>query len=118
MSDDPNRPGNRTGTRPDTKIVHGGRRNEWLQGMVNVPVSRTSTVLFEDIVSMEAAYPPRDPLGQWGVLPFAPSARAEADLTALPVRPRSPHARNPRGGNPGQTLMEEALCNEDREEQP
>ncbi|HEU5285312.1 MAG TPA: cystathionine beta-lyase [Sphingomicrobium sp.] len=46
--------------RPDTKLVHGGRRGEWLQGMVNVPVSRTSTVLFEDVAAMEAAYPPRD----------------------------------------------------------
>ena len=46
--------------RSDTKLVHGGRRREWLQGMVNVPVSRTSTVLFEDVAAMEAAYPPRD----------------------------------------------------------
>ncbi|MGI8611441.1 MAG: cystathionine beta-lyase [Sphingomicrobium sp.] len=46
--------------RPDTRLVHGGRRAEWLGGMVNVPVSRTSTVLFEDVASMEAAYPPRD----------------------------------------------------------
>jgi len=50
----------RPDTRPETKLVHGGRRDEWLQGMVNVPVSRTSTVLFEDVASMEAAYPPRD----------------------------------------------------------
>jgi len=50
----------RPDTRPETKLVHGGRREEWLRGMVNVPVSRTSTVLFEDIASMEAAYPPRD----------------------------------------------------------
>ncbi|MBA3510582.1 cystathionine beta-lyase [Sphingomonas sp.] len=46
--------------RPDTKLVHGGRRGEWLGGMVNVPVARTSTVLFEDVASMQAAYPPRD----------------------------------------------------------
>jgi cystathionine beta-lyase len=46
--------------RPDTKLVHGGRRGEWLQGMVNVPVSRTSTVLFDSVAEMEAAYPPRD----------------------------------------------------------
>ena len=46
--------------RPDTKLVHGGRRTEWLGGMVNVPVSRTSTVLFDDVAQMEAAYPPRD----------------------------------------------------------
>ena len=46
--------------RPDTKLVHGGRRAEWLQGMVNVPVSRTSTVLFEDVASLDASNPPRD----------------------------------------------------------
>src|SRR5687767_13714516 len=46
--------------RPDTKLVHGGRRSEWLGGMVNVPVARTSTVLFEGVASMEAASPPRD----------------------------------------------------------
>ncbi len=46
--------------RPDTKLVHGGRRKEWLGGMVNVPVARTSTVLFEDVASIDAAYPPRD----------------------------------------------------------
>jgi cystathionine beta-lyase len=50
----------RPDTRPDTQLVHGGRRGEWLGGMVNVPVSRTSTVLFEDVASMDAAYPPRD----------------------------------------------------------
>ncbi len=46
--------------RPDTKLVHGGRRKEWLRGMVNVPVSRTSTVLFDDVASLEASYPPQD----------------------------------------------------------
>ena len=56
MSDQPKRPG----TRPDTRLVRAGRRDEWLQGMVNVPVSRTSTVLFEDVASMDASYPPKD----------------------------------------------------------
>jgi cystathionine beta-lyase len=46
--------------RPDTKLVHGGRRKEWLRGMVNVPVSRTSTVLFDSVDEMRAAYPPED----------------------------------------------------------
>jgi len=45
---------------PDTKLVHGGRRKEWLRGMVNVPVSRTSTVLFESVEEIHAAYPPKD----------------------------------------------------------
>ena len=46
--------------RPDTRLVHGGRRKEWLRGMVNVPVSRTSTVLFESVEDMHAGYPPKD----------------------------------------------------------
>ena len=33
--------------RPDTKLVEAGRRKGWLRGMVNVPVSRTSTVLLD-----------------------------------------------------------------------
>ena len=45
---------------PDTKLVTGGRRKEWLRGMVNVPVSRTSTVLFESIAQLHAGYPPED----------------------------------------------------------
>ncbi|HEX7929697.1 MAG TPA: cystathionine beta-lyase [Sphingomicrobium sp.] len=45
---------------PDTKLVHGGRRKEWLRGMVNVPVSRTSTVLFDSVEEIHAAYPPKD----------------------------------------------------------
>ena len=53
MSDDKPR-------RPDTKLVQGGRRKEWLRGMVNVPVSRTSTVLFDSIAEMHGGYPPED----------------------------------------------------------
>ena len=45
---------------PDTKLVQGGRRKEWLRGMVNVPVSRTSTVLFDSIEQLHAGYPPED----------------------------------------------------------
>jgi len=53
MSDDPPR-------RPDTKLVEAGRRKEWLRGMVNVPVSRTSTILFDSVADVDAAYPPED----------------------------------------------------------
>lgn len=45
--------------RPETKLVHSGRRKEWLRQMVNVPVSRTSTVLFDSVADMHAAYPPQ-----------------------------------------------------------
>jgi len=46
--------------RPDTELVQGGRRKDWLRGMVNVPVSRTSTVLFDSVADADAAYPPED----------------------------------------------------------
>ena len=46
--------------RPDTRLVEAGRRKEWLRGMVNVPVSRTSTVLFDSVADANAAYPPED----------------------------------------------------------
>ena len=51
---------------PDTKLVVGGRRKEWLRGMVNVPVSRTSIVLFESVEQMRAGYPPEDGRPSYG----------------------------------------------------
>ena len=44
--------------RTDTKLVAGGRRAAWLGGMVNVPVTRTSTVLFDSVADLRSAYPP------------------------------------------------------------
>jgi cystathionine beta-lyase len=55
-----------TPTHPDTKIVTGGRRKEWLRSMVNVPVFRTSTVLFDTVEDMNAAYPPQDGRPSYG----------------------------------------------------
>ncbi|WP_205480413.1 cystathionine beta-lyase [Sphingomonas arenae] len=46
--------------RPATRLITAGRRKEWLGGMVNVPPARTSTVLFDTVADMHAAYPPRD----------------------------------------------------------
>ena len=46
--------------RPDTRLVEAGRRKEWLRGMVNIPVSRTSTVLYDSVADADAAYPPED----------------------------------------------------------
>ncbi|MDP8913849.1 MAG: cystathionine beta-lyase [Pseudomonadota bacterium] len=48
------------GDRPSTRIVAGGRRSEWTQGVVNTPVWRASTILFESVQEMRAAYPPED----------------------------------------------------------
>jgi len=52
--------------RTDTRLVHGGRRKDWLRGMVNVPVSRTSTVLFDSVADLEASYPPQDGRPSYG----------------------------------------------------
>ncbi|HXH53582.1 MAG TPA: cystathionine beta-lyase [Sphingomicrobium sp.] len=51
---------------PDTRLIAAGRRVEWLGGMVNVPVSRTSTVLFDSVAAMRSAYPPRDGILSYG----------------------------------------------------
>jgi cystathionine beta-lyase len=68
---------------PDTKLVLGGRRKEWLRGMVNVPVSRTSTVLFDSVEEIHAAYPPKDgrlSYGRNGTWPQWSLAEALTDL--------------------------------------
>ena len=47
------------GKRLDTKVVDGGRRQEWRGQMVNVPVCRTSTMLFDSVADLHSASPPR-----------------------------------------------------------
>jgi cystathionine beta-lyase len=41
----------------DTKLVTGGRRREWTGKLVNPPVDRGSTVLFDDVAELRAASP-------------------------------------------------------------
>lgn len=41
----------------DTRIVRGGRRKEWTSGIVNPPVYRASTILFDDVAALRAAQP-------------------------------------------------------------
>ena len=49
--------------RPDTRIVSAGRREEWTQGIVNVPVWRASTHLFDTVAALrEAGKRPNDGL--------------------------------------------------------
>ncbi len=50
MSDGPKRPP----TRPATQAVQGGRRAEWTQGIVNPPVWRASTILYDDVAALRA----------------------------------------------------------------
>ena len=46
-----------TGRRPDTRLVHGGRRKEWRGRLVNPPVQRASTILFDSVAELRAAAP-------------------------------------------------------------
>jgi cystathionine beta-lyase len=41
--------------RIETKLVSAGRRAEWTQGVVNPPVWRASTILFDDCAALSAA---------------------------------------------------------------
>jgi len=40
---------------PATRLVVAGRRKEWTQGIVNPPVWRASTMLFDDVATLRAA---------------------------------------------------------------
>jgi len=46
--------------KPATRLVEAGRRTEWTQGLVNPAVWRASTILFDSVAEMKAAYPPTD----------------------------------------------------------
>ena len=41
----------------DTRLVTGGRRKEWRGKLVNPPVDRGSTILFDTVAEMRAAKP-------------------------------------------------------------
>jgi cystathionine beta-lyase len=40
--------------RPPTKLVEGGRRKEWRGPLVNVPIERASTILFDSVAEMRS----------------------------------------------------------------
>ncbi len=40
--------------RPATRLVTGGRRKEWTAGVVNTPVWRASTILYDDVAQLRA----------------------------------------------------------------
>jgi cysteine-S-conjugate beta-lyase len=46
--------------REDTRLVEAGRRPEWTQGIVNVPVFHASTVLFPTLEAFDAASPAKE----------------------------------------------------------
>ena len=39
---------------PATQVVQGGRRDEWASGIVNAPVWRASTILYNDVAALRA----------------------------------------------------------------
>ena len=43
--------------RPGTRLVEGGRRKDWRGRLVNVPVERASTVLFDSVADMRGSRP-------------------------------------------------------------
>ena len=55
-----------SGKRRDTRLVEAGRRREWTGGIVNPPVWRASTILFDSVEAMHAANPPRDGVLHYG----------------------------------------------------
>ncbi|HEX8300671.1 cystathionine beta-lyase [Sphingomonas sp.] len=40
--------------KPATRVVSAGRRKEWTQGIVNPPVWRASTILYDDVAALRA----------------------------------------------------------------
>lgn len=49
--------------KPDTRLIGAGRREEWTQGIVNVPVWRASTILYDDVAHLrERGKKPNDGL--------------------------------------------------------
>ncbi len=50
MSGDGNRP-----VKPATRVVQAGRRKEWTAGIVNPPVWRASTILYDSVADLRAA---------------------------------------------------------------
>lgn len=51
---------------PGTRLVEAGRRKDYTKGIVNPPVWRASTILFDSVAEMEASNPPRDGVLHYG----------------------------------------------------
>ena len=43
--------------RPRTRLVEGGRRKEWRGRLVNPPVERASTILFDNVAELRNGRP-------------------------------------------------------------
>lgn len=69
--------------RRDTRIVDGGRRPEWRDQLVNVPVNRASTILFDTVAELNAASPPHLGKGSYGLQGTATHWSLSEALTQL-----------------------------------
>jgi cysteine-S-conjugate beta-lyase len=47
----------RKGKHEGTRLIESGRRKEWRRRLVNVPVERASTILFDSVAELEASRP-------------------------------------------------------------
>ena len=87
--------GDRSGvTGPNTRIVHAGRNRDWThgrsgtRGVVNTPVYRASTVLFDSLAELDAANAAPDYGLNYGARGTPSQWALEEALTELdPVRP-------------------------------
>jgi cystathionine beta-lyase len=52
--------------KPATRLIEAGRRKALTAGIVNPPVWRASTILFDSVADMAAANPPRDGILHYG----------------------------------------------------
>lgn len=76
-----------------TKVVEAGRRREWTQGVVNTPVWRASTILYDDVAHLRAAggrdthhrlfYGRRGTPTQWSLAEALTSLEPGAEATFL-----------------------------------
>jgi cystathionine beta-lyase len=71
------------GKRPDTRIVEAGRRKEWTGRLVNPPVHRASTILYDRVADLKTAQPVRHGVHHYGRSGTPTTWSLEAALTEL-----------------------------------
>ena len=95
--------------RPSTIVVEGGRRKEWRGPLVNVPIERASTLLFESVADLEGSRP-RLGTYRYGLQGTATQwalAEALTELELLQIHPDA--AVIPRIG-PGAAVRPDVRC--------
>src|SRR4051794_26964140 len=80
--------------RTPTVIVEGGRRKEWRSRLVNVPVERASTILFDSVAELESNAPGLG-IYRYGLQGTATHWALSEALTELEPAQPEPHFRRP-----------------------